>query len=367
MTLVGNRAMAEGTPPYMSPEMFKQPDVASYPTDIWSLGVTMFELVAARLPFNSDSDLLWSFAVAGSMSEKAPNVLDALPEGRRSTFDNNLSKVIAKALEKQVRERYGSVDEMHEAVYACLIERGEACYSAFISYRVASEAPLARLLFDELNHSVTAGGHRVTVYWDAHRLVKGEDWETGFASGLLHSLCFIPLLSYGFTAPLAALHEEQLADAVVRGWEAAPLGRKRLAGVESDPEDNCLKELVIATALLKHGKACEAGGSALLQLAYPILVGRQEPEGHNDYPCMGSFFAVQGGGGHFADRPSPPTARAVGGFLRDKADFIAEEAVERVEQTSVLEAITAMTRLQGCQLWNHAKVGTGAHSLHAVI
>ena len=48
-----------------------------------------------------------------------------------------------------------------------------ACWgSAFISYRVASELPLARLLFDELNHTVTPGGHRVTIYWDAHRLVK---------------------------------------------------------------------------------------------------------------------------------------------------------------------------------------------------
>jgi len=86
------------------------------------------------------------------MSEKAPHVLDELPEGRRSTFDHNLSNVIAAALEKRVGDRYASADEMHEAVYACLIQRGEACYSAFISYRVASEAPLARLLFDELNH-----------------------------------------------------------------------------------------------------------------------------------------------------------------------------------------------------------------------
>ncbi len=60
----------------------------------------------------------------------------------------------------------------HVQVYGCLIRRGEAFYSLFISYRVASEAPLARLLFDELNHTVTPGGHRVTVYWDAFRLVK---------------------------------------------------------------------------------------------------------------------------------------------------------------------------------------------------
>ena len=48
--------------------------------------------------------------------------------------------------------RYGSADEMHEAVFGCLVARGEARYSAFLSYRTATEAPIARLLFDELNH-----------------------------------------------------------------------------------------------------------------------------------------------------------------------------------------------------------------------
>ncbi len=290
-------------------------------------------------------------------------------------FDHNLSKVIAKALKKRVWERYNSADEMHEALYACLIQRGEASYSAFISYRVASEAPLARLLFDELNHSVTPGGHRVTVYWDAYRLVKGEDWEEGFASGLLKSLVFLPLLSYGFTAPLASLpnSEEGLAQIVAQGWEMAPLGRERLAGTESDPEDNCLKELLIANALLKRNKTCTGAscGSkspSRLQLAYPILVGRQQPVDHADYPCMGSFFAVQGGGGRFPDLPSPPTARAVSSFLRDKAAFAAE-AAEQVEHVSVQEAVVAMTRLQGCQVWNHAKVclNTAATCCYSVL
>ena len=70
----------------------------------------------------------------------------------------------------------------------------------------------------------------VTVFWDVHRLVKGEDWEEGFASGLLHSLCFLPLLSYGFTAPLAALPDDRLVQAIAEGWEERPLGRKRLVG-----------------------------------------------------------------------------------------------------------------------------------------
>ena len=232
--------------------------------------------------------------------------------------------MIAKALEKVVSNRYVSADEMHEAVYCCLIERGEACYCAFISYRVASDAPLARLLFDELNHSVTPGGHRVTVFWDAHRLVKGEDWEHGFATGLLNSLCFLPILSYGSTAPMATLPKDQLFETLAQGWDATPIGRARLDGTESDSEDNVLKELIIARALLDEINGDDMNNSSrspkrrgLLQLAYPILVGRQQPQGHQDYPRMGSYFQVQGGSGNFPSCPSPPTARAVAQFLRD--------------------------------------------------
>ena len=358
MTMNTNRAMGAGTQPYMSPEMYKDPENAAYPADLWSLGVSMFEMVTACLPFSAESDLVWSTAIAGDMEESAPDVLDLLSEGRKSKFDNGLSKVICKALEKYVSNRYASADEMHEAVYCCLIERGEACYSAFISYRVASDAPLARLLFDELNHSVTPGGHRVTVFWDAHRLVKGEDWEHGFATGLLNSLCFLPILSYGSTAPMATLPKEYVLEAVEHGWEETPVGRIRLQGTESDAEDNVLKELIIAGALLDEN-SCDSTPSGLkntrglLQIAYPILVGRQQPPGHQDYPRMGSFFDVQGGGGRFPSCPSPPTARAVAQFLRDNG-VMDRLAVEHAEQQSVNDVVSRMRRLQGCELWNHS-------------
>ena len=77
----------------MSPEMFKKPDKASYPTEIWSLGVTMFELVTARLPFNSDSEMLWSFVIAGNMDEKTLDLLDSLSERRRAKYDILLSVI----------------------------------------------------------------------------------------------------------------------------------------------------------------------------------------------------------------------------------------------------------------------------------
>jgi serine/threonine protein kinase len=105
MTMTGNRDIGMGTPPYMSPEMYKEPSKASYPTDLWSLGVTMFEIATGKLPFTAENDLLWNFSIAGNMDEKAPSVLDTLEEGRRAAFDRNLACVISKALEKRVDNR----------------------------------------------------------------------------------------------------------------------------------------------------------------------------------------------------------------------------------------------------------------------
>ena len=354
MTMNTSRLMGAGTPPYMSPEMFLEPEKATYPSDLWSLGVSLFEMVTGRLPFEAQSSLLWSSAIAGNMEEKAPSVLDMMDETQRSVFDHNLAKVISKALEKKSMDRFQSVDEMHESVYSCLVNSGEACYSAFISYRVASDAPLARLLFDELNHTLTPAGHRVTVYWDAHRLVKGEEWEDGFAGGLLRSLCVLPLLSYGSTAPLAQISGSRLVKVTSDGWEERPLGRIRLRGLDSDPEDNVLKEFMISLALMERRNAPDKLESeqGILQAIYPILIGRQDPKGHPNYPKMGNFFNVQAGGGTYSEKQSPPTSKSVSKFLSEKA-CLPRDAVERMSLKSINAIMKGLTSVQGCQLWEH--------------
>ena len=80
--------------------------------------------------------------------------------------------------------------------------------------------------------------------------LQGEDWEEGFANGLLNSLCIFPLLSYGATAPLAAFPVDYFQPALAAGWDERPAGRARLKGEDGDAEDNLLKELLIATTLL---------------------------------------------------------------------------------------------------------------------
>lgn len=89
---------------------------------------------------------------------------------------------------------------MFNDVYDCLVSMGEAKVLVFISYRVKTEAPLARLVFVAINNYTTPAGHRVVAYLDAEHLVDGEEWEVDFSTALVNPLVFFPLLSAGATA-----------------------------------------------------------------------------------------------------------------------------------------------------------------------
>ena len=105
VALGNRRRISSGTFPYMSPEMFSEPENAASPADFWSLGVIMFEFLTFGLPFQASSEAQWFSVVAGS-KDKAPSLLDRLDVGLRSKFDKNLAKLVAKALEKKISERF---------------------------------------------------------------------------------------------------------------------------------------------------------------------------------------------------------------------------------------------------------------------
>ncbi|MEW6240584.1 MAG: serine/threonine-protein kinase [Chloroflexota bacterium] len=96
-----------GTAMYMSPEQIKgeQPDRR---TDIYSLGVTLFELVSGQPPFDADS----------AMTLMMMHVNDPVPDPRKLNPDvpDDLVAVINKALAKDPNERYQTAAQMAAAL-----------------------------------------------------------------------------------------------------------------------------------------------------------------------------------------------------------------------------------------------------------
>jgi hypothetical protein len=299
----------------------------SFTSDIWSLAATLFHLVSGTLPFTEQTAAALAVAIGSDLDKPSPDIRDCSPDDLRSNISSAFAEVIRKGMAKRPENRYHTIDEFASDLHGCLVQKGEGVYSAFISYRVFSQKYHAMLLYDVLNNTTTAAGHRVIVYLDVKRLVKGEDWEEGFSNGLLNSLVALPLLSSGVIDPMT-----------------------KLRGNSDDPEDNVLKELLIMQALLNS----DDDSSKKLEAIFPILIGKPCAPGDVDYPCTGNFFADGSNHGmrHLANVASPNTSNSVATFLNKRRKAVDDS----VFTTPISTVVKDLFALQGAQLWNHGSL-----------
>lgn len=99
------RGAAAGTVQYMSPEQVKGGKIDRR-TDIWSLGVVLYELLTGRLPFEGEYEASVLYAIVNEAVSPASRLNKAIPA--------ELERILAKALEKDVSARYATIAEMVE-------------------------------------------------------------------------------------------------------------------------------------------------------------------------------------------------------------------------------------------------------------
>ncbi|MBF0497839.1 MAG: serine/threonine protein kinase, partial [Deltaproteobacteria bacterium] len=97
-------------PHYMTPEQITRPREIDHRTNVYSMGIVMYEMLSGQVPFNADSE----FGIyTQHVQEPTPDIRKFRPE-----ISATLWGIINKALEKRPDDRFVSCGEMLEYIEA---------------------------------------------------------------------------------------------------------------------------------------------------------------------------------------------------------------------------------------------------------
>jgi serine/threonine-protein kinase len=96
-----------GTPSYLAPEQLAGV-VASAQTDVWALGVLLYEMLTGVEPFKADT--------IGALCMQITLAEFEAPEKINPAVPREVSRIVARCLKKNVAERYRTADELLEDV-----------------------------------------------------------------------------------------------------------------------------------------------------------------------------------------------------------------------------------------------------------
>ena len=170
-----------GTPHYMSPEQYRN-QTASFPTDIWSIGVVMYRNLVGRFPFGEN---------AASRAEISAEVLMTDFDGQVPNASPEITRIICKALQKDSAHRYSSASAMLADLTPLLKTKPlpPGCkWHFFICKHEAGGAQSAMNIYHELR----ARGYKVWISND----VKGPN-KARMREGVRKSAVFLLYLTKG--------------------------------------------------------------------------------------------------------------------------------------------------------------------------
>src|SRR5437899_3213753 len=97
-----------GTPQYMSPEQCSQAGSIDARSDIYSLGVIVYEMLAGHVPFTGESPTV---IMMKQVQDRPPSIL-----ATRTDLPAGIDQAIAKALAKQPADRFQTAGEFSETL-----------------------------------------------------------------------------------------------------------------------------------------------------------------------------------------------------------------------------------------------------------
>ncbi|HUU01155.1 MAG TPA: protein kinase [Myxococcota bacterium] len=105
----------KGKAAYMSPEQISQKSGLDRRSDVFSLGIVMFEFATGRRPFEGDTELELMMGIVQSPPTDPRKYVPDLPE--------DMARIILTALQKDRRQRYQSAREMRADLENFLVNR----------------------------------------------------------------------------------------------------------------------------------------------------------------------------------------------------------------------------------------------------
>jgi serine/threonine protein kinase/Tfp pilus assembly protein PilF len=162
-----------GTPEYMSPEQVDGKE-ADQRSDIYSLGVIIYEMLTGKVPFEGDTPL--------SIALKHKTEIPSDPKDMNAQIPEDLSRVILRCMEKDKQNRYQKIEEILKDLKD--IEKGIPTTDRVVpKVRTKTWIRRRRRIAIAATGIIAAAILIAAGYFLATRILPGGAWGEWFAEG----------------------------------------------------------------------------------------------------------------------------------------------------------------------------------------